>query len=440
MVRRAWGRSVLVALCAGVAGVAGAAPPDEVSVEAAVPEPPEDAAAAPTQEAPRAERPADEAASGEGEGGEAEEPLQGRFVVVPRGTLVVIAAWSTQRLVPGQYVLFVTPPALAGDQWSLSAANTTLGIAVGGVSYRGWELKGALDVTLKSPSPLSRSVLAPLFYDIHIALEKPDVYFLAGQFPDLVLPFVPVSANGFPGAYVPGLLGFYRPQLRGGARWHVAPDVDVSVEAALARDVQNYEVSDVVVGGGAGVPDAQVRLALGVGPERTPSIRRWNRPFELGIGGLIGSRAFALSSGDGLIVDERETWAITASLQVLLPTGTLLRGQVWRGQGLGDYAAGVLQTVSDQLTPIRATGFWVGLTQLLQVQWRLGAGYGRDDPDDRDLDPGQRALNESAYLNLFWLWSRAVSFGLQASWWRTDWKDLGIRTSWRGTALTAVGF
>jgi len=123
------------------------------------------------------------------------------------------------------------------------------------------------------------------------------------------------------------------------------------------------------------------------------------------------------------------------------PTGTLLKGRVWQGAVLGDYDAGIFQTV-DATTKlgVRATGWWIELQQLLGVRWRVTAGYGRDNPTNADLGPGGRALNEAGFGNVLWDLNRTLAVGFEISRWATSYVGGGTNTVWRGDSVLLLKF
>lgn len=369
-------------------------------------------------------------------------PLKGRFEVTARGVLSFNLAWSDATLVPGAYVLYAARPASTGSQFVLSPANTVLGFSIEGVSFRGASVVGAVDFALKSPAPAQRSILSPLFYDVHIGVRGRRSYLVVGQFPDVVFPFVAASLNGYPGSYVAGSLGFYRPQIRAGAIVDLTSALDVRLQASVGQDVQNFRITPLTGGGGADVPDLQGRLSIAAGAP-TPGARNpWKRQYELGAAGHIGKRRFAFLEMDvPTQIVARTTWSIVGDARAELPSGTTLRGRLWMGRVLGDYQGGIFQSVAfETLEAIGARGGWIDVQQRVARAWRVAIGYGRDDPEDESLSPGQRQLNETAFGNLRWQWSAAVSFGAEISYWSTEWKGLADVDTTRGELNLAVTF
>ena len=53
----------------------------------------------------------------------------------------------------------------------------------------------------------------------------------------------------------------------------------------------------------------------------------------------------------------------------------------------------------------------------------LTIGGSIDDPEDSDLDPGNRTKNQAIWGNWLWDFHSAVRFGLELSYWKTDYKE-----------------
>jgi hypothetical protein len=362
--------------------------------------------------------------------------LTGELHLQPRGVFVVNAAYNRGTLYPGSFVLVALPAAVSDPQFFISPQNTVLGFKLHGLSLGHAEISGALDVNLRSNTPLiSGNSISPQFYDVHIQLETERLRIFVGQFPDVVLPFVPDTVNSFPSGYVPGAIGYARPQVRADVRFPWRDRYQLSLQGSLNRPIQTFELADELAGRQAGLPDLQGRLAVAVGgAEQT-----WERRFEVGLAGHTGRRRVTVIE-DGTDTELR-TWSVGGDLRVRLPTGTSLKGRLWWGALLGDYSAGIFQTINpDTKEAIRARGWWLGVQQAFGERWRAGATYGRDDPRDADLGAGKRGLNQAALVNVFWDASRIVGLGAEVSRWATSYTPTGSGRAFRGDLLFFLRF
>lgn len=365
--------------------------------------------------------------------------LTGHLEIKPKVLVVVNTIYASRLLLPGNFALLAVEPIIEGDQFLITPGNSTFGFTLEGLSYRGFDIGASLLLNLRTATPLaSASVLSPQFYDLHIEARSDRVILRAGQYTDVVLPFATATTNGYPLTYSPGQLGYARPQLRADVRFPFGERFQLLSQASLSRPIQTFQVSEELLGGGAGIPDAQARLVLGAG-RPTNDKNPWLRPYTLGVSGHVGRRRFATMGDAGLSFQEHNTWSIAADLRVKLPIGTTIELNAWRGSVLGDYSAGVFQTLSTELLePVDARGFLAQARQPFTASWRANVGFGLDDPDNGHLGSGERTSNQAGFANVLFSWSEQFEFGLELSRWRTAYKDLGSTTAWRGELLVAT--
>ena len=156
--------------------------------------------------------------------------------------------------------------------------------------------------------------------------------------PDVVYPTTPDVLNAAPPGYLPGAIGYTRPQLAAGVDVPLGEVMTLLIQGCVAQPVQTFQVSDELVGRQAGWPDFQGRVAVGNGePVATGAvIRPRERPIEIGVDAHWGRRRIMLlppPTGASSFT----TWSVGGDLHAKLPTGTTLRGEVFVGSLLGDY-------------------------------------------------------------------------------------------------------
>jgi hypothetical protein len=365
--------------------------------------------------------------------------LAGSLVLVPRGIFIVNSAWNSGTMTPGSFVFYALPRAVSRSQFYISPANTVLGFALKGITVKGADLSGGLDVTLRSPTPLLTSnTISPQFYDVHIQLEFTHLRIIVGQYPDILLPFVPDSANSYPSGYVPGAIGYARPQLRTDWRLPFGERAQLLLKASANQPVQTFDLAQDAVGRQGGRPDMQVRAALTIGRSRE-SKQAWDRPFELGIAGHSGARRVTFM-GSNETRDYR-TWSVAGDLRLIFPFGTSVKGRLWWGGLLGDYVGGIFQTVDlNTGRAVQAWGFWAELQQAFGPRWRATLIYGRDDPRNADLSAGARGLNQAAVANIYWDASKKIGFAVEGSHWSTTYVGGETNAVWRADTLALMRF
>lgn len=366
-----------------------------------------------------------------------EAPLKSGLTLQPRGVLVVNTTFSNATLQPGSYTYFAEPPAASESEFFISAAQSVLGFGITGLTLGPFAISGALDLSLRSPTPLqTANVLAPLFYNAQVQAKSERWTLMLGWLPDGVLAIRPDTLNVFPASYLAGSLGFARPQVQVRHRFPVQQEKAQFLLLLSANSpIQTFELTRELIGRQAGIPDGQVVIAFGAGTGEEP----WDRPFEIGAAGHAGRRRVAGLTGETL--GEFTTWSIGGYFQARLASDTTIKARVWRGALLGDYAAGVFQTVSPGVgRAVGASGGFLTVRQILSERWKASAGYGRDDPANTDLDPGGRTVNDVAFVNVSWDMTAVVGFGAEMARWRTGFRNGGATIAWTPNLLSFLRF
>jgi hypothetical protein len=418
---------VAALIAALVCGVQGAEQPEGTA-------PPEDQAAPPQklQEAPLHPQEVQPPTA------RSSELLSGTLKLEPRGVFIVNVPYNTGTLTPGSFVFYALPPGVSRSQYFISPSNTTLGFKLSGLTLIGAELSGGLDVTLRSPAPLAQSnTISPQFYSVYIQLEHDWWRAIVGQYPDVVLAFLPDTTNSYPSGYIPGSLGFARPQVRGDFRVWSGDSMQVIARASLGQPIQTFSLDpeNSTVGRQGGLPDVQGRVSFGVGEVKQP----WERAYEIGVAAHIGRRRMTVVQT--LETRSYRSWSVSGDLRLRFPTGTVVKARVWRGTIVGDYMGAIFQTIDvTSQAAIPAVGFWAEVQQALTKDWRVTVGYGRDNPFDADLTPGDRSLNWAAFGNVFWDFSTRIGFAAEVSRWETSYLGDGTNRVWRSDVVFLLRF
>jgi hypothetical protein len=370
---------------------------------------------------------------------EAPSWFSGKLEFKPRGTFIINVAWNSGTMTPGSYVFYALPTAISRSQFFISPQQTVLGFGLDGISVGRGKLSGGLDVTLRSPTPLATSnTISPQFYDVHIQLEYEHVKIILGQYPDILLPFVPDTSNSFPSGYLPGAIGYARPQVRADVRAPLGDRLQLLIKAAADQPVQTFDLTSDAVGRQGGRPDAQGRLALAYGKSKD-SKTAWDRPFEVGVAAHTGVRRVTDATTN--TTTQYRTWSVAGDLRLRFPWGMLVKARLWKGSLLGDYLGGIFQTV-DSTTglAVHAWGGWGEIQQSITERWRAAVLYGRDDPRNSDLSMGDRTLNQAYLVNLFWDVSAKIGFAVEGSRWATSYFALPTNTVWRVDLMFLMRF
>lgn len=270
-------------------------------------------------------------------------------------------------------------------------------------------------------------------------LRNEDWRFAFGLMSDVVNPLIPTSLNWSLGGAA-GNLGFIRGQARSERYWSDGEFSQLTLQTAISQAVvTEYAVPTAAerlsFGEPDGLPNFEGRVALALGEVDTLlGAPQPPRPFEIGFSGMIGrirtittdflnptDRVSAISSMVG--TDVRVQFSPQAGF----------KGEFFYGQSLGGYLAGAFQSVNvDTFRPIRTIGGFGEAYYYWTDTLHSHAGYGIDDPLDRDVSGSQRVRNQFVFGNAIYDVSRNLQLGLEVSHWRTAYRNpaLGDNQGW----------
>ena len=122
-------------------------------------------------------------------------------------------------------------------------------------------------------------------------------------------------------------------------------------------------------------------------------------------------------------------WGAAFDGQLALGRRLGISGELYTGQGLGEYMSGILQTYnrsSNQAVP--TSGGWAQLYVYLSDNLRLNLGYGIDHAQDG----GAFSLltNATAFANLVWDVNPWLQLGLEGNYKLTTYDTFGDKDAW----------
>ena len=105
----------------------------------------------------------------------------------------------------------------------------------------------------------------------------------------------------------------------------------------------------------------------------------------------------------------------------------LFAGEYFTGSNLDDFLGGIGQGVNAAVAidprEIRSHGGWAGLKYNVNPVTAISFGAGVDDPNDNDLAPGARSLNQTVFANVINKVTPNLIIGIQLSEWKTEYKN-----------------
>jgi hypothetical protein len=268
--------------------------------------------------------------------------------------------------------------------------QTRLGITVRPGSVLGGELSADLQLDFfggEGDDAEARIMSPPRIRTAHVSLDWPHLKLLVGQEKALVAQQSPVSfaAIGQPEFSGAGNLWYWIPQAR--LTVETGQGLRAGVQAAALDQIWETEAAFIAtpdLGERSGRPAVEGRAYLDWGSDESESTV-----------GLGVHRGWIATAGAGTIASQ----ALTADFRVVLARIVALAGSAFTGQvlnGLGD--GGIAQDLGPAGQPVRTRGGWAQLDVRPTFAWELGAGYGRDDPTDKDLQLANGTLAPEARL------------------------------------------
>lgn len=339
---------------------------------------------------------------------------------------------------PGQ-PLVVSPKDPAAS-YDLSAQQSTVTASFQGPTWGEWTPGGFALFTLQDNLLAEGYSFTPVAFVGEIGNGR--WRFVAGQNFDVFAPRDPdtlpsgkLAATGNPGAY--------RPQFRVERRFQGGPGLEgllqvagsAPITTALPRSLDLATLSDQELVEDNGWPNAEARLSVGFGAPAERAGGRNLRPLELGVSAVVGQlrvldniRATAPIT---LVSDRSEVtvWGAALDGRLALGRSVGLSGELYTGQALGEYMAGIFQTYNRATNAaVPTSGGWVQLSVHPSDQVRLAAGYGMDNATDAGLF-GLLA-NGTAFANVVWDVNAWLQLGLEGNYKFTRYDSFGEKNAW----------
>ena len=334
----------------------------------------------------------------------------------------------------------IVSPKNPDASYDLSAQQSTVSAAFQGPQWHGWTPGAFATFWLQDNILAEGYQFTPVVY--YGEIGNGTWRFAAGQGFDVFAPRDPdtlpngkLAASGNPGAY--------RPQFRvehhfkagegfGGAL-QLAASSPVTTALPDQVDLANLQTQEIVEDNGW--PNGEARLSLGFGAPKERAGGRQLRPLEVGFSGVVGQlrvldniRALTplTLTSDRTVID---VWGAAFDGQLALGRRLGFSGELYTGQGLGEYMSGILQTYnrsSNQAVP--TSGGWAQLYVYLSDNLRLNLGYGIDHAQDGGAFSLLR--NATAFANLVWDVNPWLQLGLEGNYKLTTYDTFGEKNAW----------
>ena len=329
---------------------------------------------------------------------------------------------STEPKSDATFSFFVLPEVNGekDSQTRLGARESRLGLNLFGPDVGDWKTTGKVEMdfygsggTANSYAPRIRLAYMDMAHSSGFSLR-------AGQDWDTFVELAPRIVNF---AYLAdvGALGLRRPQARATQEIKFTDTTKIVLKAAIAQTVgQDLDGGGFDDGSDADYPTAQFNVAL--------HQKLWTeKAARIAFSGHFGQETLDTTVSNVVTATDTtdyDTWSAQGSIFLPLTKCLAVQANVWQGANLDTYYGGIGQGVNTTLgEEVEAAG---GFAQLLYDptdKISVGLGYSVDDPDDEDLNAGQRSKNAMYLANVAYKFTAALTGMAEYSQMTTDYLE-----------------
>jgi hypothetical protein len=336
------------------------------------------------------------------------------FSLKPYGYVKLDASYDTTRVSVGDYAFYVLPKVNGelDNEFNMTARETRLGLQLAGPDTENLKTSGKIELDFYGPGGSANSANLRMRLGYLDVAHSSGFSVRAGQDWETFITVLPRMLNIAILADA-GALGIRRPQLRLSQEVPLSSTTKFTAKVAAARPIgQDLDGGGADDGADSGVPHFQYNALL-----ETPLLTEKASKFSFS--GVIGRDTLDTTVSNKVVATDEnhyDVWAMIGSALLPVHRKVALQGTLWTGENLATYYGGIGQGINlAKNTAISAKGFWVQLmTDPFEcLNWNLG--YGLDDPNDSDLNKGNRARNNMIFTSLYYKLTTAVTVAFEYS-------------------------
>jgi hypothetical protein len=155
---------------------------------------------------------------------------------------------------------------------------------------------------------------------------------------------------------------------------------------------------------------------------------------RFGVSGLYGDLKAETNQGN---YEKYSAWTAVVHMSIAPVPSFGFSGEAFSGSNLGSYFGSILR--SSEIAGLRTAGGWLSTWAQVTKKIQLTAGYGQDNPDDRDFTSG-RSKNSCTYGNLRYAIVPQATIGVELSDWRTYYKNAEMAKNFRVQTAFILNF
>lgn len=343
------------------------------------------------------------------------------------GQFSTIGIVSTNRPFSAGLPLLLLPPSpygLSTNTFDLHARQSAMGASFSGSEVLGMT-PGAFFLGFIQNDNLVSDAYGLLPYQAYGDLKNDQWRIAGGLQSDVFNPQSPtiISLGKLFGS---GNTGSFRGQVRVERFFNPSDEVQLTAQVAISEPTATIVTNNLRILEDNGWPNVEGRFATGLGDIESYAGGRKQRRAEFGISGIIGQLRTTRLITAPLDPDVPNravinTWGLGLDGQFAVTKQFGFAGELFIGQGLGEYNGGVLQSFnSATYQPIRTRGGWGEAYCFFTEQFHVHAGYGVDAPLREDLAATQFARNQTYFANVVYDVSKVLQLSFEVDYRKTD--------------------
>ena len=336
------------------------------------------------------------------------------------GYVKLDAAYDTQKTSAGDLLYYVLPKVNgeSDNEFNMAARETRLGLALAGPDIENLKTTGKIEVDFYGGNTANSPNLRLRLAYLDLAMPS-DTALRAGQDWDTFMTVIPKTVN-FAIMADSGALGLRRPQFRVTQDIPLYDKTKLVAKVAAARTIgQDIDGGMQDDGADSGYPSVQYNVCL-------ETLLLTAKTTKLSVSGHWGNETLD-SDVSNVDVDtdvkDYNTWSMIGSLFLPLHQKVAIQGTIWQGKNLDTYYGGIGQGINTTLQKgIGARGGYIQLVTDLTEKLNWNLIYGIDDPDNQDLNDGNRSKNQAVFTSVYYKITSAVTAAFEYAYMTTSYK------------------
>lgn len=337
------------------------------------------------------------------------------------GYVKLDASYDSQKTSAGDLMFYVLPKVNgeSDNEFNMTARETRLGLELAGPDMECLKTTGKIEADFYGGNTANSPNLRLRLAYVDVAMPSATSV-RAGQDWETFITVIPRIVN-FSYLADSGALGLRRPQFRLSQDVPIYDKTKLVAKVAAARTIgEDIDGGMQDDGADSGYPSVQYNLCM-----ETPLLI--SRPAKFSVSGHWGNETVDATVSNQVVESDAKdynTWSVIGSMILPVHEKVALQGTIWQGKNLDTYYGGIGQGINKTLQKgIGAQGGYIQLITDLTEKLNWNLSYGMDDPDNQDLNVGNRSKNQMVFSSVYYKITSAVTAAIEYSYMTTSYKD-----------------